>query len=684
MLSVPRSRGLRALCFVLIGGLVGTGPAVIAQETRLAGKVEFNWVADQFADLRVLRYQVPGWDNLSTDSKILAYYLVQAGLAGRDIMWDQNYRYNLQIRDVLETIYRGYEGDRSSGNWQAFETYLKRVWFSNGIHHHYANDKFVPGFSRGYFIGLAAAVGIEPGVGIIKAIFDPSTDAKKVQLDASVGLVEGSAVNFYDPRLTTEEVLAYYEGIIDKEEPRPISYGLNSRLARTADGSVTEQVWRLDGLYGSAIEQVVDWLGKAAGAAETDAQREALEKLIEYYRTGDLALWDEYNILWVADTASDIDYINGFVEVYNDPLGYRGSFESIVQVKDFEASARTAVLMDNAQWFEDRMPFMDEHKRSKVVGITYNVVNVVGESGDASPVSPRGVNLPNANWIRAEHGSKSISLGNIEQAYEESDGDTYLLEFANDEQEVAWGRDYSAEAIRLEVTLHEVIGHASGMLEPGVATPKETLQSYSSTIEEGRADLVALYFLYDPEMVELGLLPNLDAARSAYDAYIRDGLLKQLRRIEPGREIEEAHMRNRAWISRWVMEKGAEEGVIVSVTRDDKTYYDIRDYDRLHGLFGELLHEVQRIKSQGDFDAARELVENYGVKIDPDLHAEVRQRAASLGIAPYSGFMNPLLTPILNAEGDMVDIGLTYVESFPEQMLYYSEHYGFLGDQYTQ
>lgn len=638
----------------------------------------FLWQTEQFADIRILRYQVPGWDKLSLQQKKLAYYLTQAGLAGRDILWDQHYRYNLAVRRFLESIYTTYPGDRGTLGWRRFEAYLKRVWFANGIHHHYSMAKFKPEFSREYLNEAAAASGITIDESLLDVIFDPGLDAKRVEQDPAKGLLENSAVNFYEPGLKTEEAAAFYQAKSAAESATPLSWGLNATLVRNDAGELEEQPWRLDGLYGEAIAEIVAWLERAATVAENEPQAAALRKLIEYYRSGDLADWDEYNILWVQATEGDIDYINGFVEVYGDPLGYHGSYEMIVQIKDAESSERLKVLMDEAAWFETHSPILPAHRRENVVGITYKVVNAVGEAGDSSPSTPVGVNLPNANWIRDRYGSKSVSLGNIEHAYHESSGTVLTEEFANDQEEIDRDRQYSATTGPLHTALHEVIGHASGKLEEGVGTPADTLKNYASALEEGRADLVALYFIADPKLVEWGLLPSSEAAWTAYDSYIRGGLLVQQRRVELGADIEEAHMRNRAFIARWVMERGKPDNVIVETRQNGKTSYDIRDYDRLRELFGELLREVQRIKSRGDYAAARDLVENYGVKIDPEIHAEVLERAAKLDIAPYAGFINPELRPVVDAAGEISDIEIIYPDDFAEQMLAYSREYGHL------
>jgi dipeptidyl-peptidase III len=638
----------------------------------------FTWQTEQFADLKIVRYQVPGWEKLTARQKALVYCLNQAGLSGRDMMYDQNNRFNLRVRDLCEAIYTGYAGDKGTIGWNRFETYLKRIWFSNGIHHHYANTKILPEFSKDYFNELLENVGRDISEELLAVIFDPTVEAKKVEQDASKGLVEASAVNFYAPDVSTEEAQAYLESIVVEGTRTPVEYSLNSRLVKNADGQIEEQPYRVGGLYGEALEQVVFWLNQAGQYAENDKQAAALRNLIAYYETGDLEKWQLYNINWVQDTEGDVDYINGFVEVYNDPLGYTGSYETIVQIKDFDASERMKVLMENAQWFEDNMPFMDEHKKKEVVGITYNVVNVAGEAGDASPSTPIGVNLPNSNWIRVVHGSKSVSLGNIVSAYDQASGGGLLAEFAHDEVEMARTESHSSLAGKLHTAMHEVIGHASGKLEEGVGEPKQTIKEYSSTLEEGRADLVALYFMLDEKMVELGLMKTLETGKAEYDSYIRNGMMLQLRRLELGADIEEAHMRNRAWISHWCFEKGQEAGIIEQVVREGKTYLDVKDYEGLRGLFGELLQEVQRIKSQGDYDAAKALVEGYGVKVDQSIHQEVLDRSALLGIAPYGGFINPEMQPVFVEDGMIGDIALIYPDDFATQMLGYSKNYGFL------
>lgn len=641
-------------------------------------EADFQYLAEQFADLKLIRYRIPGWDKLTFKQKEYVYYLYEAGLSGRDIIWDQNYRHNLEIRTALEQIIKNYKGERSGADWDNFLVYAKRVFFSNGIHHHYSMSKLRPAFAQSYFDSLLENSGAVLNEAAKTAMFDVEFDAKKVNLDPEKGLVQGSAVNFYSPNMTDADVEAYYAKIIDKNDAEPISHGLNSRLVKMEDGTIKEEVYKVGGLYSAAIEKVVYWLEKAKGVAENQAQADALGLLISYFQTGDLKTWDEYNIAWVQATEGDIDYIQGFVEVYNDPLGYTGSYESIVEINDFEASERMKVLMDNVQWFEDNSTIMEAHKKENVVGVTYKVVNVAGEAGDASPSTPIGVNLPNANWIRAKHGSKSVSLGNIVQAYDESAGEGFAEEFIRTEEQRARSKEHGALAGKLHTALHEVVGHASGKLNPGVGTPKETLKSYASTLEEGRADLVALYYLLDPKLVELGLMPSLEVGKAEYDSYIRNGLMLQLRRVEPGQQIEESHMRNRQLVAAWAYEKGMADSVIVKRIADGKTYFEVNDYEKLRVLFGELLKEIQRIKSEGDYTAGRALVEDYGVKVDEILHQEVLARAEKLNSAPYGGFINPRLVPITDAEGKITDVKVEYPDDFLGQMLEYGERYGFL------
>ncbi|MBC2845590.1 dipeptidyl-peptidase 3 family protein [Winogradskyella flava] len=649
----------------------------VNESTKETTEAKFNYNVEQFADIKILRYQIPGWDNLSLKEQKLVYYLSEAGLAGRDIMWDQNYRHNLKIRTALENVYTNFSGDKASDNWKAFETYLKRVWFSNGIHHHYSNDKLKPGFSKAYLNELFLATNTKLDGAAFDVIFNDK-DAKKVNLTKDVDNVLLSAVNFYGPDVTTADVENFYKQKKSPDPEKPLSFGLNSQLVKE-NGVLKERVYKSGGLYGSAIDEVVKWLEKAQGVAENKAQGDALGLLIEYYKTGDLQTWDDYNVAWTAATDGNIDYINSFIEVYNDPAGYRGSYETIVQIKDFDMSKKMSVLSENAQWFEDNSPLMDEHKKDSVVGVTYKVVTVAGEAGDASPSTPIGVNLPNANWIRAAVGSKSVSLGNIINAYNNAESTGRLKEFVNDDEELELEEKYGQLADKLHTALHEVIGHASGQLNPGVGETKETLKKYASTLEEGRADLVGLYYLYDSKLQELGLVEDWKAVgKAAYDGYIRNGLMTQLIRLNLGDDVEEAHMVNRQWVSAWAFEKGQADNVIEKVTRDGKTYFNINDYDKLHELFGQLLRETQRIKSEGDYNAVEALVEGYGVKVDQAIHAEVLERNKQFTSAPYSGFVNPVLVPEMNDAGEITAIKVTQPEGFPQQMLTYSKTYSHL------
>lgn len=637
----------------------------------------FPVMVEQFADLKVLRYQIPGWENLTLKEQKLVYYLTKAGLSGRDIMWDQNYRHNLTIRTALESVYTNFSGDKSTAEWNAFEVYLKRVWFSNGIHHHYSNAKMKPDFSSEYLNSILDASNTVLKGEAFEVIFNDK-DAKKVNQAKDVDNVAASAVNFYGPGVTNADVESFYSNMSSPDPKKPLSHGLNSQLVKV-NGELQERVYKSGGLYGEAIDEIVKWLELAKGVAENQAQGNALDLLIQYYNTGDLQTWDDYNVAWTAATDGNIDYINSFIEVYNDPLGYRGSYETIVQIKDFDMSAKMAVLSKNAQWFEDNSPLFPEHKKKNVVGVSYKTVNVAGEAGDASPTTPIGVNLPNANWIRAEVGSKSVSLGNITNAYNNSGSSGRLKEFVNDDQEYELEKKYGQLGDKLHTALHEVVGHASGQLNPGVGETKETLKNYASTLEEGRADLVGLYYLYNPKLQELGLVTDWKAVgMAAFDGYIRNGLMTQLIRLNLGDDVEEAHMRNRQWVSAWAYEKGLKENVIEKVTRDGKTYFNINDYEKLHALFGKLLRETQRIKSEGDFAAVQALVEDYGVKVDQVIHAEVLERNKQFKSAAYGGFVNPVLAPQTDSEGEITSIEVNYVKTFEGQMLYYSENYGFL------
>lgn len=646
-----------------------------ADEPRLGDS--FVWKTEQFADLGILRYTIPDFEKLTLNQKLLVYYLTEAGYAGRDIIWDQNYQYNLVIRKALEHIVANYTGDKTGKEWQDFMVYTKRVWFSNGIHHHYSTDKIMPACSKSYFMSLVKSTGAQLDTKVIDIMFDPQVDSKKVYLQADGDLLLNSATNFYAADVSQKEVEAFYATQVDVNDPRPISHGLNSRVIKTDKGLV-EVVYKADGLYGDAIKQIIANLKMAIPYCENDMQAYALRLLIEYYETGDLKTWDKYNIAWLQDTKGDIDYINSFIEVYNDPLGYRGSFESIVQINDFEASERMKNLAKHAQWFEDYSPITKSHKKDTVVGVSYKVVNVAGEAGDASPATPIGVNLPNANWIRADYGSKSVSLGNIVYAYEQAGSSGILDEFCYTTAEKERAVAYGSLAGKMHTAMHEVIGHASGKINKGVGTPKETLKNYANTLEEARADLVALYYVMDPQLVEWGLIPSLEVGKAEYDSYIRNGLMIQLRRIEPGKTIEESHMRNRQMIAAWVFEKGKAKNVIERKYENDKTYFVINDYEALRQLFGELLREVQRIKSEGDFNAGQALVETYGVQVNEEIHAEVLARTAKLNTPPYWGFINPQFTLVKDDSGQVVDVTVSYPEDFTQQMLYYGSHYSFL------
>ena len=659
-------------------------PAESTSEKNVSSDA-FQYMTEQFADLKIIRYQVPGFDKLSAQQKELAYYLYQVSLNGRDIIYDQNYKHNLVVRKALENVVTNYQGDKTSEDWESFMTYTKRIWFSNGIHHHYSTAKLKPNCSRAFFDSVLSETNTELDAKIVDVLFDDSTDMKRVNLDPEKDLIAGSANNFYEDGITQAEVEAFYKAKIKTDDATPISYGLNSTLIRDEAGNLTEDIWKVGGKYSGAIEKMVFWLEKAATVAESEGQKKGFELLIKYYQTGDLKVWDDYNIQWAGTTGDVIDYINGFIEVYGDALGYRATYESVIQIKDFDASERMKVLEDNIQWFEDNSSIAQNHKKENVTGVTYKVVNAVIESGDAAPSTPIGVNLPNANWIRAKHGSKSVSLGNIVEAYAQAGGSKMLEEFCYSDEEYQRSKKHGKIASKLHTALHEVVGHASGKLEAGIGTPKETLKSYASTLEEGRADLVALFYLLNPKMIELGLMESLEIGKAEYDSYIRNGLMAQLRRIEKGEIIEEAHMRNRQLVAGWVYEKGKQhswwdfwtEDVILKKERDGKTYFVINDYEKLQVLFGDLLAEIQRIKSKGDYEAGKNLVENYGVQVDPAIHAEVLERSEKLGIAPYGGFINPRLVAE-EKDGNIVNVTVEYPEDFSEQMMEYAKNHSWL------
>ena len=670
--------------FLLTGLIVFTMLSGCSKKTK-KDEGSFKYELEQFADLRILRYQVPGFDDLSLNQKELIYYLSQAALCGRDIIWDQNGKYNLAIRKAMENIYETYTGDRKSDDFQKFLVYLKRIWFSNGIYHHYAMDKIMPGFSVEYFDELIANSDIngfpkimqksaDETLDILKpVIFDPNVLPKKVNQNPAKDLVAASAVNFYEG-LTEKEVISYYDSLKAKTNDPHLSYGLNSKLIKK-NGVIEEEEWKSGGMYGQAIDKIIYWLEKALSVAETPEQTEGIEKLISYYKTGSLETWDEYNIIWVGDT-SRVDFINGFIEVYSDPLGLKGTWESVVDFKDLEATRRTEIISANAQWFEDHSPIDNRFKKKEVKGVSAKVITVAMLGGDCYPYTPIGINLPNADWIRKEYGSKSVTMENITHAYVEASlGSGYLEEFSYDSAGMALVKEYGPMTDNLHTDLHECLGHGSGQLLEGVSS--DALKNYQSTLEEARADLFALYYMMDPEMVKLGLLPNIDAAKAQYISYIRNGLMTQLRRIEPGKNIEEAHMRNRQLIAEWCYEKGKPDNVIEKVVRDGKTYFIINDYEKLRTLFGNLLAEVQRIKSEGDYEAGKALVENYGVKVDPELHKEVLARFEKLNLAPYSGFVNPEYEAI-EKDGEITDIKVSYVTDYSAQMMKYSKEYSFL------
>ncbi len=645
---------------------------------------------DTFADLQILQYDLPGWSKLDLRQKTFIYYLSEASLAGRDIIYDQHCKHNLAVRKTLEAIFNHYKGDRTTADWKAFEIYAKRVWFSNGIHHHYNETKIIPGCSKTYFSALvqsldAAVLPLSPGENVnafmaklLPVMFDPQVFSKRTNKDESVDVVKESAVNFYE-NISAAQVDAYYQALLKAAGEKPPSFGLNSKLIVDKNGVTKELVWRTGqgNMYGTALDKVVENLQKALPFAENDQQKKALGLLIEYFQTGDLKKFDAYNIAWVKDTASTIDYIIGFIEVYHDPKGYKGDFESMVQYNDPEATEKMAIVSKNAQYFEDNSTIPAAYKKKSVKGVSYRVINVAMEGGDCAPSTPIGVNLPNSNWIR-ETGSKSVSLSNIENAYGKAGGALATAEFANDPEEIENARKYAEACGKMHTALHEVIGHASGQLKPGMPEPNVTLKQYASTLEEGRADLVALYYMPDPKLVQWGLLPDANAFKAEYDNYIRNGLLMQLRRLQPGHDIEEDHMRNRQLVAAWAFEKGKSENVIVKEVRNGKIYYDIRDYAKLRVLFGQLLSELQRIKSEGDFKAARDLVENYGVKTDAETGKQVKARYASLPTKAYSGFVQPKLVAVKNASGKITDIKVERETDFVQQMLRFGKEYGFL------
>ena len=648
---------------------------------------KFDYTVEQFADLQILRYRVPGFEDLSLKQKELVYYLTEAALQGRDILFDQNGKYNLTIRRMLEAVYTGYNGDKNTPDFKAMEVYLKRVWFSNGIHHHYGSEKFVPGFTPEFFRQAvqsvdAATLPLAEGQTVeqlceevFPVIFDPKVMPKRVNQAAGEDLVLTSACNYYDG-VTQQEAEDFYNALKNPQDETPVSYGLNSRLVKE-DGKIQEKVWKVGGLYGQALEKIVYWLKKAEGVAETPEQKAVIAKLMDFYETGDLKTFDEYAILWVKDLNSRIDFVNGFTESYGDPLGMKASWESLVNFKDLEATRRTELISGNAQWFEDHSPVDGQFKKEKVKGVSAKVITAAILACDLYPATAIGINLPNANWIRSQHGSKSVTIGNITDAYNKAaHGNGFNEEFVYSDAELQLIDKYADVTDELHTDLHECLGHGSGKLLPGV--DPDALKAYGSTIEEARADLFGLYYVADPKLVELGLTPSADAYKAQYYTYLMNGLMTQLVRIEPGNNVEEAHMRNRQLIARWVYENGAAEKVVELVKKDGKTYVVINDYEKVRDLFGRLLAEIQRIKSTGDYAGAHDLVEAYAVKVDPALHAEVLERYKKLNLAPYKGFVNPKYEAVTDANGTITDVTVTYDEGYAEQMLRYSKDYSTL------
>ena len=658
--------------------------ACSGSKTTTAEADKFDYTVEQFADLQILRYRVPGFENLSLQQKELVYYLTEAALQGRDILFDQNGKYNLRIRRTLEAVYTGYKGDKNTPDFKAMEVYLKRVWFSNGIHHHYGSEKFVPGFAPEFFkeavlsvdastLPLAEGQTVEQLCDELSpVIFDPTVMPKRVNQAAREDLVLTSACNYYDG-VTQKEAEDFYNAMKDPKDETPVSYGLNSRLVKE-NGKIQEKVWKVGGLYGQAIDKIVYWLKKAEGVAENPEQKAVIAELIKFYETGDLKTFDEYAILWVKDLNSLVDFVNGFTESYGDPLGMKASWESLVNFKDMEATHRTEIISGNAQWFEDHSPVDKQFKKDEVKGVSAKVITAAILAGDLYPATAIGINLPNSNWIRSHHGSKSVTIGNITDAYNKAaHGNGFNEEFVYSDAELQLIDKYADLTGELHTDLHECLGHGSGKLLPGV--DPDALKAYGSTIEEARADLFGLYYVADPKLVELGLTPNADAYKAEYYTYLMNGLMTQLVRIEPGNNVEEAHMRNRQLIARWVFEKGAADKVVELVKKDGKTYVVVNDYEKLRALFGELLSEIQRIKSTGDYQGAHDLVENYAVKVYPALHAEVLERYKKLNLAPYKGFVNPKYEAVVDAAGKITDVKVTYDEGYAEQMLRYSKDY---------
>ena len=662
---------------ITIAGLAAALVSCSDKTEKTAQNGDFKYLVDEFADLKIMRYQVPGWDELSLQQKKYVYHLAEAAKYGRDIIWMQNCKDNLAVRKVVENIIANYNGDRECADYKAFETYAKRLFFSNGIHHHYAEDKFFPECPQEYFASLMTAVGNEAECAVLlPVIYDPAVYPARKVMDGK-DIVAESAVNFYEG-VTREEVEALYASMIDPSDKTPVSYGLNSRVVKGEDGVVREEVYKVGGLYGPALKKIIAELKKAAAVAENETQKAYTADLIKYYRTGDLKLWDKYNVQWVKDTLGTIDFVNGFVEDYNDPLGRKATWEGLVNFKDNEASKRTELISDNAQWFEDNSPVDARFKKAKVKGVTAKVINVAVLAGDCYPAAPIGINLPNADWIRREHGSKSVTIANLTSAYNmaaQESPKSMLSEFAWSEEEIEMAKKYSAITDDLHTDLHECLGHGSGQLLP--TTSPNALGEYSSALEETRADLFGLYYLADPKLVELGILPDMEAYKAQYTSYIRNGIFTQFTRVELGKKNMEAHMQNRKLIADWCYEKGLADNVIEKKVRDGKTYFIVNDYEALRGLFGELLAEVQRIKSEGDYEAGKALVETYAVNIDPELHKEVKERYAALNLRPYGGFLNPEIVPV-EKNGKVTDYEIVYNDSYLDQMLQYGRKYATL------
>ena len=657
--------------------IAGLAAALVSCSDKAAGDKDFKFLVDEFADLKIMRYQVPGWDGLTLQQKEYVYHLAEAAKYGRDIIWMQNCKYNLEVRKVLENILENYKGDRTCESWSQFETYAKRVFFSNGIHHHYSEDKFFPECSLEYFQSLMTEVGDEAKCAeLLPVIFDPAIYPARKDMHAE-DIVSASAVNFYE-NVTRAEVEALYAAMTDPSDKTPISYGLNSRVVKGEDGKVYEDVYKVGGLYGAALEKICEELALAAEVAENQTQKAYIADLIEYYKTGDLKLWDKYNIQWVNDTLGTVDFVNGFVEDYNDPLGRKATYEGLVNFKDVEASRRTELISENAQWFEDNSPVDPRFKKNEVKGVTAKVINVATLAGDCYPAAPIGINLPNADWIRREHGSKSVTIANLTAAYSKAAQESpksLLSEFAWDEAEIEMEKKYGGITGDLHTDLHECLGHGSGKLLP--ETSPNALKEFSSTLEETRADLFGLYYLADPKLVELGILPDMEAYKAQYSSYIRNGIFTQFTRVALGKKNMEAHMQNRKLIADWCYEKGLADNVIEKKVRDGKTYFVVNDYEALRGLFAELLAEIQRIKSEGDYEAGKALVMKYAVDIDPELHKEVLERYAALDLKPYGGFLNPEIVPV-EKDGKIVDYKIEYQDSYLGQMLQYGRKYSTL------